>query len=609
VAILTTLLLGVFAPSALAAPEEPVAEAATGVSATSATLHGELNPGGSAEELTYHFAYNQGPACEGFSAPEFPEPASGPNQKVSATATGLIPSSEYTFCLLASNLAEETSSSAPLSFTTAAQAPAIDFSSASAVTPRTATLEALVNPNNQPSTACHFEYGTATVSENSAPCEPASLEGFGDQFVTAAVSALEPSNTYHFRLVVENATGTTEGSEGEFSTPTPEVPNVVSESFSALTSSSATLEAVINPNWEETTYVFQYATDEAMTSPVEVPGASPLPGVFEEQPVSAPIAGLAPDTTYFYRVLATNALGTTEGPVQSLSTTSVPAIVPASVQGITRTSARLTGASIDPASLATTYSLRYIDQAGYEAGLAATPSDPYAKGARSIPPGSLEAIHGPQAISPITIGELTPGTTYHYALVASNSLGTVASADHSFTTLPPTPPSATTGAAEAVSQTSATITGTADTHELPSTIQFEFGTTPGAGSLTSATTSAGSGSLTNASASFANSLQPATTYYYRLIVTNADGTAYGEQRSFTTGSFGPSGAPGAVSLVAYPAFVLKELAAGQGPQIGSAPPKPALTKKQKLARALKACGKKPKRKRAGCRRAARKRYR
>src|SRR5690242_5683912 len=95
--------------------------------------------------------------------------------------------------------------------TEAASKPTVASESTSGVTPFAATLEAQVNPEAQPTTACTFEYGTLTVSENTAPCSPETLEGFGGQGTSAAISGLSPATTYHYRVVVENATGTTEG--------------------------------------------------------------------------------------------------------------------------------------------------------------------------------------------------------------------------------------------------------------------------------------------------------------------------------------------------------------------------------------------------------------
>lgn len=506
--VLATLALSTSAALA-AAPEKPVTEAATGVTATEAALHGELNPGASAT-AGYDFTYNTNGTCAEGATSEQEGEKTGEAIKVEALVKELIPSTEYTFCVVANHTEEEVTESTsgePLSFKTSALQPVVDAESASSVTPFAATLEALVNPENQPTTSCVFEYGPLTAEEKTAPCEPGTLEGFGDQLAAAPITELSPSTTYHYRVVVENATGRT------------------------------------------------------------------------------------------------------EGPVQSFITVGPPLVTSGTAQAVGRTGAQLTGASIDPVGALVTYSYRYIDQAGYEAGLSESPSNPYVKGASSQPSRELAAGYGAQAITPVAIRELTPGTTYHFALVAKNSAGTTIGPDATFTTLPGTPPLATTGAAEGVTQISAIITGLVDTRGLPTIVQFEFGTVPFAGSLQPASSTPGAGSLLTASTSFTNDLEPGTTYYYRTVATNADGTVYGAEQSFTTGTFPAQGGPAPVQLVTFPGFVLQELAAGQPPPVGAAPSKKALSKKQKLAKTLKACAKKAKKKRPGCRRQAERRYR
>lgn len=486
----------------------------------------------------------------------------------------------------------------------AAEAPAIDSEAASAITPFAATLEAQVNPNNEATTACTFEYGTLTVGENTALCNPETLEGFGDQGTSAAISGLTPATTYKYRVLVKNATGTTEGVEQELTTLTLEKPIVGAESTSAITSTGATLQAQVNPNYQETSYSFEYATNEALTGAVTVNGASALPAEFAELPASAPTETLTPRTTFYYRVLATNASGTTEGPVEHFTSTAVPVLTTAAAQSITRTTAALPG-TVNPGGEPTTFHFAYVIAAGYQPGA----PNPYVTGARTPESPSVGSDFTAHAAGPVTASELQPGSTYHFAIVATNSLGTVIGPDATFTTSPPTPALASTGEASAVSQLSATLNGSLDTRGLPTVAQFEFGTVPGAGSLVPATVTPGAGSTETLSASFNGALQPGTTYYYRALATNVDGTGYGEERSFTTPAFPGQAAPAAVSLVAWPGFVLKELAAAGAPsQRTAGGPKP-LTKAQKLARALKACDKKPKRKRARCRRQAKRSYR
>jgi thermitase len=87
----------------------------------------------------------------------------------------------------------------------------------------TAIVNAMVNPRLQASTV-HFEYGTdATYGLGTSP--PQVLPASGTpQKVSAALSGLQPLTTYHVRVVAQNATGSTAGSDMVFTTAEPPPP-------------------------------------------------------------------------------------------------------------------------------------------------------------------------------------------------------------------------------------------------------------------------------------------------------------------------------------------------------------------------------------------------
>lgn len=613
---LTLAALALTAAPALAAPEEPVTEAATLVTATTATLNGELNPGASAT-AGYEFTYNSNGTCTEGTTTESGAEATGTKIKVSTPLTGLEARTPYTFCVLATHTEEEVTeltSGLPLTFETPAAKPLVASESSSAVTPFAATLEAQVNPENQATTSCKLEYGLTTAYEaGSAPCEPSSINGAAEQRVSATVSGLQAATIYHYRVVVNNATGETKGVDAEFTTLTLEKPIVGNQTSSPVTSAGATLGAVVNPNYQATTYAFTYALNEALTEgAVTVAGAGPLAGEFAELPVSVHTGVLAPRTTYFYRAEATNETGTTEAAtVEHFTTLATPAVTTGVATKPTRTTVMVSGTA-NPGGVPTTVHFAYIEQAGYEAAVAENAANPYAKGKITSESSSVGSDYTVHAVGPVAVTELHPGVTYHYALVAANSVGTTIGPDVEFTTSPPTPPIATTGSAEGVTQLSASIDGSVDTHGLQTLPQFEFGTTPYAGSLQPATVTSSSETVLGISTSFNGDLQPGTTYYYRVVASSQDGTSYGAETSFTTGSF--PGLPGltAVPILAWPAFVAETAARSAREALEGAntrPPSKPLTKAQKLAKALKACGKKPKKQRASCRHQAKRRYR
>jgi hypothetical protein len=492
----------------------------------------------------------------------------------------------------------------------AAEAPAVDSESASVQSPFAATLEAQVNPNEEPTTKCTFEWGPTAAYGSEAPCEPEVLEGFGDQLVVRHLEGLDPNTTYHFRVLAANATGTTEGADSELTTKALEAPLVDAESVSGVTTDSAKLEGQVNPNWQEATYAFEYATNEAMTGATTVSppeGTEPFPAGFEDHAAAVAVEALTPGTTYYYRLAATNASGTTHGPVQSFTTVGPPLIEETgAASAITRTGAHVKGGKLDPVGAAVTWYYRYIDQAGYEKGLEEDPEDPYAKGGTSLPLGHLPASYEAQPTSGAQLEGLAPGTTYHFALVARSEAGEGIGPDASFTTAPPSPPHATTGAASAVTQTTANVAATLETGGLDTSWQLELSSSPGVWS----TVASGSvrGEEPSATLGFAlTGLAPGTAYSYRLLATNADGSADGGEAHFTTPAFPPFAGlpqePGAVPFT--PIATLRAQEPAETP--GSGPPQHANARK--LAKALKNCRRHKRGKpRKACKRAAHRRY-
>lgn len=111
-------------------------------------------------------------------------------------------------------------------------------------------------------------------------------------------------------------------------------------------------------------------------------------------------------------------------------------------------------------------------------------------------------------------------------------------------------PSLTTGAASAITQTTATAAGTISSVGCSAVTAYgieystTMGFTPGTGTQTPSTNLSG-GSFTSA----LTSLAPATTYYYRAYATNTAGTGYGPEMNFTTVSPNP-----AITTTALAAF-------------------------------------------------------
>ena len=230
----------------------------------------------------------------------------------------------YHFRISATNAAG-TSKGSDNTFKTLAKAPTVVTKAASAVTQTTAKLNATVNPEGTTVSDCKFEYGTTEAYGSTASC--ASLPGSGSSpvAVTAAVTGLTANTTYHFRISATNAGGTSKGSDLTFKTPG-NAPAVVTKPASTVAQTTATLNATVNPNGATVSEcIFEIGETETYTFSVpcsSLPGSGSSPVA-----VSAALTGADPNTTYHFRISATNAGGTSKGSDQAFKTLpSVPTL-------------------------------------------------------------------------------------------------------------------------------------------------------------------------------------------------------------------------------------------------------------------------------------------
>ncbi len=205
---------------------------------------------------------------------------------------------------------------------------------ADTLTAGAATLHATVNPNGVPVSDCHFQYVDDARFQlhgfaNAANANCAGNPGSGSTAVpvSSALSGLSSATEYHFRFFAANANGVATGAVGTFVTLGPQVKGAQA---SAISDTGATLQARINPNGEETTYSFQYVSQadfdqsryaNAVTVPVAPVG---IGGGSAFVDVSQAISGLAPDTGYHYRAVASNPSATITGPDTGLATYRTP---------------------------------------------------------------------------------------------------------------------------------------------------------------------------------------------------------------------------------------------------------------------------------------------
>ena len=293
-------------------------------------------------------------------------------------------------------------------------------------------------------------------------------------------------------------------------------PSVTTGVASNQTTSGASVAGTVNPNGTPTNYTFEYGptTSFGSISPVLSAGSTT-----SATPVSADLTGLAPATVYYYRLVATSSAGTTFGPVAAFATTGeprAPVAVTGAASGVTTSGASVAG-QVNPEGQATAFAVEYGPTTSF--GSLSTPIE-------------LDNATVPENVT-ATLSGLSPDTTYYYRVVAGNATGTAVGAVMTFFTGPGGAPIVATGAATSVTSTGAVLSATVDPHGLPTSFTFEYGPTTTFGSL-SAIDSTGAADGAEAVSLPITGLASGTTYRYRIVATNADGTTAGLAGTFTT---------------------------------------------------------------------------
>jgi hypothetical protein len=288
-------------------------------------------------------------------------------------------------------------------------------------------------------------------------------------------------------------------------------PAAITGPVSAVGTTSATASGTVNPNGRSTSWYFEYGTSTGYGKRTSSRSAGS--GAANVQ-VSGRLTGLAPGTTYHYRLVATSRDGTARGRDGIFTSASAPVAVTGSATGVTVTSATLHG-TVDPNGRATSWYFEYGTSTSYG-------SKTTAQGA-----GSGTTVTGVSA----ALSRLRPGRVYHYRLVAKSDAGTGRGADRTFSTSGP--PTVVTGSTSSVTHRSARLNGSVNPNGLATSWYFEYGTTTRYGARTR-TGNAGNGTRpVNASVALSG-LRAATTYHFRLVAKNATGTRRGADVAFTT---------------------------------------------------------------------------
>jgi len=521
--------------------------AASSVTSTGATLNGTANPNLLVSTGWFRYSTTNPGTCSDAFGTRAPASggvalgAGGSAVPYAQSLTGLVAGTTYYYCAIASSSAGNGFGTV-MSFTTAA-APTVTTLAATSVATTTATINGSANPNQLTATGW-FRYATVspgTCNDTFGTRMPSSGgtalgAGSADVPYSQALTGLTSGVTYYYCAIASNSQGTRFGAVLSFTTQA--APTVTTLAATSVTSTDATLEGSANPNGTASTGWFRYSTTNPGTCTdafgIRTPaaGGTSLGSGTSAVAFSQPLSGLTSGTTYYYCAIASSAIGTGFGTVQSFVTLAAPTVTTQAATAVTGSGATL-NASGNPNAAATTGWFRY------DTTDPGTCDDSF--GTRAPASGGTALGSGTSAVAfSQTLSGLAAATTYYYCAIGSNSVGTSYGAVMSFATT--AAPTVTTTAATAVTSTAATLNGSGNPNNLAATGWFRYSTTnpgtcndsfgtraPGSGG-----TSLGAGSSAVAYSQALSGLTSGTTYYYCALASNSVGTGVGTVLSFTT---------------------------------------------------------------------------
>jgi hypothetical protein len=473
----------------------------------------------------------------------------------------------------------------------------------------------------------------------------AEVEGKGIA-VSVELTGLSPGTEYTYCLVASNPSGATFGQPQTATTlatfSPPEAP--ITETCGGQVGPGVVQPGVVrwcgtlNPHASSKVgYYFAYNTGASCVGGNRTPAEAEVEGkgikVFTEP------TGLEPGTEYTYCLVAANAHGEAFGEGLTFKSEgepiseSPPHEVQTEPAEQTVDGFKLKG-KLNPENSPTRYYFIYKKVGEVEC------EDLEGCGPETAYGGPLNG-DTQQEVPPMEVTHLTPGTTYVYWLIAWNAKGTTRGNELTF--MVSSPPSIDSESASKVTQNDTTLEAQINPNGRYTDYEFQIYTIangnynfttncpfqiPGYGQceeyvlmrppglVTSQPQyiAAGSGDQTVSVdlASIGLTLQPSSTYNYRVVAANTAQIIYGQDQAFTTPGVQSNAGQGdtTVSGTGTTSGPITSLVSTVTPLLNNAPKPKAevLTNAQKLAKALKTCNKKPKWLRAKCAKQAKDKY-
>jgi hypothetical protein len=209
-------------------------------------------------------------------------------------------------------------------------------------------------------------------------------------------------------------------------------PVVNLDEITQRTPTSATLTGTVDPTGTAgVTCKAQYSTDGSNWT--DAPGGDPCTALTAgggPQPISDEVTGLTEGTFYHLRLIASKPFGAGSAVAERTVTTTGAPLIHGTASSHVSASGVTLEAEVTPQLQPTTYRFEYVDDATFQvSGFAhATSTSAASAGAGSEPIPVATPVSG-----------LTPGTTYHFRLLATNGTGTREGEAATFMTYAPPP--------------------------------------------------------------------------------------------------------------------------------------------------------------------------
>ena len=277
----------------------------TNISISSATFNAQVNANYLSTTVTFEYGTT---TSYGQTTTANPNTVSGnTSTNVNSDVTGLTPGILYhvrvkTVNNLGTNYGDD------VIFQTLGQLPTVsNYTYGTDILSKSATFNGTVNPNYLTTTVT-FEYGLTNNYGQTVTASQNPVTGNKDCNVNAIITGLTANSTYHFRVKAVNELGTTYSNDWTFKT-IGQLPSASSPAATSVMQNTATLKGVVIPNYLTTTVSFEYGTITSYGQ-TATSSQSPLNGDETPQNITADVRGLTANTTFHYRVIAVNELGT-----------------------------------------------------------------------------------------------------------------------------------------------------------------------------------------------------------------------------------------------------------------------------------------------------------